>query len=408
MRVAIIGGGSAGLVTAYLLDRTHDVTVLEKQPILGGHVRTLNGNVLTPLPSHLRLDAGVIEFETRNFPQLMRLFDELGCETRPVRGTTTFYSADGHHHLSPGSMQRAQHPWPQRIRELVDLVGMRVQGMRFEQRTDVAESLAGRPLGDFLTDAPTDRWLALLTTYAYSIPYERVRQVPAALAVPMLHAFLHAESWVSLVGGAWCYLDRILAGLRGPVHTDAHLTSVARDERGVTLTFAGGERARFDKVVFACPPDQTLALLADPSEAEVRRFGAWRANHVHTLVHTDRQPYDRRKLDVATEFDVFELGSGRGGYNAYLNELCGLPADGPQYGLAFGMDEEIRPETVLHRQPHHTPDYTVEAYRWCSEIRATNGERHTLHAGAWLGNGLQEGAICSALAVSDRLGGHRL
>ena len=31
----------------------------------------------------------------------------------------------------------------------------------------------------------------------------------------------------------------------------------------------------FDKVVFAAPPDQTLALLEDPTEAERRRFGAW-------------------------------------------------------------------------------------------------------------------------------------
>ena len=58
MRVAIIGGGSAGLVTAHLLGGTHDVTLFEKSPILGGHVRTLNRNVSCSLEPRLILDAG--------------------------------------------------------------------------------------------------------------------------------------------------------------------------------------------------------------------------------------------------------------------------------------------------------------------------------------------------------------
>jgi predicted NAD/FAD-binding protein len=66
MRIAIIGGGSAGLVTAHLLDGVHQVTLFEKASILGGHVRTLNRNVECDLEPELILDAGVIEFERRN------------------------------------------------------------------------------------------------------------------------------------------------------------------------------------------------------------------------------------------------------------------------------------------------------------------------------------------------------
>ena len=36
MNIAIIGGGSAGLVTAHLLDRAHSVTVFEKDHQIGG------------------------------------------------------------------------------------------------------------------------------------------------------------------------------------------------------------------------------------------------------------------------------------------------------------------------------------------------------------------------------------
>ena len=93
----------------------------------------------------------------------------------------------------------------------------------------------------------------------------------------------------------------------------------------------------------------------------------------------------------------------------YLNRLAGLPPDHPShYFLAYGLDHEIDPACVVHRQLHHTPFYTVEALRHREEVRETQGERQTFHAGAWLGDGLHEGAVASAVAVSERLGGRRL
>ena len=407
MKIAIIGGGSAGLVTAHLLDGVHEVTLFEKEPILGGHVRTLNRNVKCNLDSELILDAGVIEFERRNFPTLLRLFDSLGCVTRPVPGTTTFWTHDGAHHLSPGSLKRGDEPLVKRLRHLIDLLELGVQGIRFNRQTNLPESaLESYSLGDLLTESDADRWAALLATYAYSIPYERVLQMPAGLTIPTLRAFEHAKSWVSLEGGSWDYLGRILDRFSGEVHTDAIINKVVRDASGVALHTASGEACRFDKVVFAAPPDQTLEMLEDPTEAERRCFGAWRKNSIHTLVHHDRNIYRRRGLDLMTEFDVIETDVGKGGYNCYLNALCGVPGDEKRaFGLAFGIDDWIDPDKVILRQEHHTPDYTVASHRWHREVSSNNGENHTFHVGAWLGDGLQEGAVTSAVAVSKLLGG---
>jgi phytoene dehydrogenase-like protein len=42
MKIAVIGGGASGMVSAYLLDKQgHHVTVFERQPMLGGHIWTL-------------------------------------------------------------------------------------------------------------------------------------------------------------------------------------------------------------------------------------------------------------------------------------------------------------------------------------------------------------------------------
>jgi uncharacterized protein len=55
----------------------------------------------------------------------------------------------------------------------------------------------------------------------------------------------------------------------------------------------------------------------------------------------------------------------------------------------------------LHIQQHHTPLYTVAAFRDRQEIIRTNGEYNTYHVGAYLGDGLHEGAITSAIRVAE-------
>ena len=42
MRIGIIGGGAAGLATAWLLERDHDVTLFEKDERFGGHAHTVD------------------------------------------------------------------------------------------------------------------------------------------------------------------------------------------------------------------------------------------------------------------------------------------------------------------------------------------------------------------------------
>jgi predicted NAD/FAD-binding protein len=245
--------------------------------------------------------------------------------------------------------------------------------------------------------------------YAYSIPAPAAGDIPAALAVPVLREFLAARWWSRVVGGVYVYVERILDRFTGELRLEARVERVWRRADGVELEMASGETLRFEAVVFATTPDQVLALLADPTEAERRRFAAWEGQLATVVVHTDDGLHRRRGIHYPSEFDLVETASGAHGYNAYLNRLIGLAGAGaPAYQLAYNLDEEIDPERVLHVQRHTTPRYTVAAFRHRDEVIASNGENRTFHAGAYLGNGLHEGAVRSASAVSELLGGRRL
>jgi uncharacterized protein len=191
-----------------------------------------------------------------------------------------------------------------------------------------------------------------------------------------------------------------LTRFKGEIVLGVEIDRISRSADRVTISLPIGDR-EFDKIVFATPPDLVLALLAEPTDAETRRFAGWKANHVTTLVHTDASIYERYGVQHPSEFDFFET-SQHWGYNGYLNQLCGVAAP-PHYALSFQLEELIR-DKIVHVQEHHTPFYTTASFRYRDEIVLTNGENHTYHAGAYLGDGLHGGAIASAFEVARLVG----
>ena len=411
-RIAIVGAGASGLVAAWLLHERHDVTVFEASEIPGGNIRTLGGNVpCAELSEGVRLDAGVVEFDRIHFPRFHALMRELEVPLRDVPITSGLLLADGRAWHAP---ERLVHEYPNRLRRAwvrarhVPLLWARD---RFLRRTaDLSEvDLLPHRLADFLDDDTFGLWTRLLMTYAYSIPYARVGDVGAALTVPVLRRFYQNSAWTSVVGGASAYVERITRRLGARLRTSTPVARVDRDEHGPCVTSRDGPAERFDDVVLAVTPEQVLKLLVDADEAERRRFRDWRPNDAYTLVHRDMGLYARRGLRYASEFDLVQTPGGGYGYNAYLNRLCGVPPEcGAHYGLALGIDDEIDPGKVVHRQPHRTPSYGVPELRLRPEIRETNGHRRTWFVGAWLGEGLHEGAVASAETVALALGGRAI
>ena len=404
MRIAIVGGGASGMAAAYWLDKQkHHVTVFEKEPILGGHIRTLNKNV-APNQSECNeiLENGVLEFPTV-FYNFVALMQELGVELEPVQIGSSLFFKDGRHFLSKVAIQK-NFTGIQRLIEYLwlDALYARSAGFLMKMRFAKMHDFYAQPLSQPLKSSCTrNTWLKLLTMYSYSIPFEIINNFPAELAIPMLREYA-SVNWVRIKGGVYSYIEKILERFRGEILANLEIGSIFRDGDGVKIVLSSGEIQDFDRVVFATPPDQVMRLLSDPTDAEIKRFSAWQANYATTLLHADTSMYDRYGIRKLSEFDFFEKENGWG-YNASLNQLCGISSV-REYSLAFQLDELISKEHIIHIQKHHTPLYTVDSFRYRDEVIETNGENNTYHAGAYLGDGLHEGAITSALRVAKLIG----
>ena len=75
MKIAIIGSGISGMAAAYLLNKNHDVTLYEKNDYIGGHSNTLEINYNG---KQIAVDTGFIVFNNHTYPNLTKLFNDLG------------------------------------------------------------------------------------------------------------------------------------------------------------------------------------------------------------------------------------------------------------------------------------------------------------------------------------------
>lgn len=403
MKIAIIGGGASGLVTAYLLDQQgHQVTVLEKEKILGGHIRTLNKNV-QPNQSNCDqiLEAGVLEFPLK-FHNFLKLMEELEVELEPVNIGSALFLQDGRHFLSGKTIDK-NFTGIQRLVEYLRLDTLYARSAGFWVRTRFAkmQDFYNQPMSQHLKrQCIRNCWLKLLTMYSYSMPFEAIDDFPAELALPALRDYIFV-GWVRIKGGVYSYIEKILERFRGQILLNVEIKEISRTVDSANIRLSDGVTQKFDKLVFATPPDRVLQLLSDPTEAEIKRFSLWKANQAKTTIHCDTSMYDRYGIEKLSEFDFFQTDNDWG-YNAYLNQLCGISSS-QQYSLAFHLDSLLSPEKIIHIQEHQTPLYNVAAFEYRDEIVMTNGENNTYHAGAYLGDGLHEGAITSAIRVVQLL-----
>jgi hypothetical protein len=78
MKIGVIGAGISGLGAAFALKDRHEVTLFEKDARLGGHANPVR---IDYDGASIDIDTGFIVYNTRNYPNLIGLFDHLGVES---------------------------------------------------------------------------------------------------------------------------------------------------------------------------------------------------------------------------------------------------------------------------------------------------------------------------------------
>jgi predicted NAD/FAD-binding protein len=186
------------------------------------------------------------------------------------------------------------------------------------------------------------------------------------------------------------------------VHVGLPVRELRRTADGVEVRTADGLRRPFDKVVVATHADQALALLVDPAAEERRALSAFSYTANEAVLHTDERFLPRVRAARAS-WNYAVNGAVKPTVTYYLNRLQRLDTD-EHYCVTLNRSEEIDPGRIVMRTVYQHPVYTLETLRGQRELAALSGLRHTLYAGAHLGNGFHEDGLASGVRAAAALG----
>jgi len=412
--VAVIGGGVSGLTAAYLLSRTHHVTLFEADDRVGGHAHTHD----VPLSdgTTAAVDSGFIVLNDRTYPLLRRLFAELAVETRPTEMSMSITCAECGLNYVGG--RKASGIFAQR-RRLLDprfwrlLLGVR----RFQKaalRLLAEEPESGLTYGEFLDRHGFDRHF--VTHYAlpivscvWSMGHREALDYPAAYLFAFLdhHGFLRlgdAPTWHTVVGGSRTYVGAITSRL-DVVRTRTRVTAVSRKPDAVEVDDELGAHHAFDKVVLATHADEALALLTDAGEDEQEVFGAFGYSRNVTHLHRDESVLPARRTGRASwnyRLEGCRTVTDRSRVSYWMNRLQGHPESDPLVVTLNPGDGET-PADVVATMTYVHPTYTAASVAAQRRLAGLNSDRLAF-AGAYHGWGFHEDGCRSGVAAAEALG----
>jgi predicted NAD/FAD-binding protein len=407
MRIAIVGGGVAGLVAAHRLHPRHDITLFEADARIGGHVHTWT------VPSggrDWRVDTGFIVCNERNYPNFLSLMEELGVRTLP---STMSFSVrhDGANLEYNGSSLRqlfaqpANALRPRYLRMLAEVVRFSREARAAVERGGDGLSLGGLLAGGGYSAAFRDWYLVPMGSAIWSLPAARVLDMPARFFVEFFynHGMLEVKGrpvWRVVEGGSYAYVEKIIAPFRDRIRLHHPVRRVTRQADHVNVD---GES--FDRVVLACHSDQALAMLADASPAEREILGAlpYQANDV--VLHTDSGQLPRRRLAWGSwNYRITGRPADPAVVTYNMNMLQNLRAP-DTFCVTLNAAQEIHPGKVLGRVSYHHPVVTRQGAVARTRREEISGHNRTHFCGAYWGNGFHEDGVSSGLAVAGEIDG---
>lgn len=410
MRIAVVGSGIAGLASAWLLSRRHEVTLFEANSYFGGHTHTHDVNWAG---QRYRIDSGFIVHNPVHYPLLSAMFDELDVASQPTTMSFSVHSEASGLEYNAATLdtlfcQRRNLLSPRFLGMVRDLTRFYREApallLQANDTTSLGEYLQQHRYGE----AFRDEHLIPMASALWSSPPAQILEFPARYLLQFManHQMLQISDrpqWRVVRGGSATYVAALRAQWEVRERLNCPVHSIHRREHKVEVDSAAGTE-QFDQAVLACHSDQALVLLADATRSERSILGAIPYQANETILHTDASVLPRQRKAWAAWNAWLPRDRGAPCTVSYcMNQLQGIESPEP-FVVTLNRSEVIDPARVLARMSYHHPVYTRAAVHAQTRKAEIQGLQRTWFAGAYWGWGFHEDGMRSALDVAAALG----
>ncbi len=413
--VAVVGSGVAGLTAAYLLQRAgREVTLFEADGRVGGHAHT--HELTTSDGGIASVDSGFIVHNERTYPNLLRLFAELGVATQEsdmsmsVRCEGCGLEYAGARKIGGLFPQASNAARPQYLRMLGEVVRFH----RHARRVLADERAGDVTLGAFLAIGGYSRYfvehfMLPVVSAVWSAGESVSMEYPARYLFTFLdhHGLLAiggSPQWRTVTGGSRSYVERVVKELSA-VHVSTPVRAVTRVAGGVEIRDDADQVHRAGQVVVATHPDQALALLAAPTPDERAVLGAFGYSQNTTQLHHDVSVLPRHAKARASWNYLKSACSSQDepvivSYDMNRLQRLSEPDD---YVVTLNGTDRVDQDRVIATMHYEHPIYTPESVAAQRRLPALN-DGTVAYAGAYHGWGFHEDGCAAGVRAAASLG----
>jgi predicted NAD/FAD-binding protein len=362
-------------------------------------------------------------FNKVTYPNLTRLFEELGVAVKPTKmsfsvqhlPTCLEFCGTSLNHLFA---QRRNLVRPRFWKMLSQINRFNAQAIaalaspQFQNHT-VGEYVRERGYGDDFLNF----YLVPMSSAVWSTPPDLMLEFPAVALLRLFHNHgflgLHTQHpWFTVVNGAKSYVEKITAPFRDKIQLRRGCTSVRRAGGQVKVTDVSGETKIFDQVVFASHADETLKMLADADWQEHTLLSEFKYQPNTALLHTDASVMPKTNLCWASwnyRIDRDTNGKISPSTIYWMNSLQGV-SDRQNYFVSINGENSVNPSRILKRINYEHPLFSLGAIRAQRDLPKLNERMNSnIHfCGSYFRYGFHEDAFTSALDLCRVLTGERL
>lgn len=412
-RLAIIGTGIAGMGAAYHLYKKYDLTIYEKNNYVGGHTNTItineNGN-------DVPIDTGFMVFNKVTYPNLTRLFEELDVTIKPTDMSFSVQHVPSGLEFNGSGLkglfsQRKNIFRPSFIKMLIQINRFNNECLEVLDNTQYNE----HTLLDYVQEKGygsdfLEKYLVPMSSAVWSTPPDQMLRFPAATLIRFFHnhGFLGLDTqhqWFTVDGGSRMYRDKIISKYKDQITTSNGAVSVKREYGKVIVSSEDGETKEFDKIIFASHADETLNLLSDPTETEIKLLSQFKYQHNEATLHTDISVMPKlRRVWSSWNYRIEDVdGDLKTSTVYYMNSLQGV-SDNVDYFVSIDDPGKIDKTKILRTINYSHPLFSLEAIKAQESLYMLNDQNNNSYfCGSYFKYGFHEDAYTSALNLSKTL-----
>ncbi|XLR44602.1 hypothetical protein S83_029262 [Arachis hypogaea] len=433
MRVAVVGGGISGLVSAYVLAKEGvNVTLYEKEDYLGGHAKTVN-------VEGLDLDLDFMLFNRVSYPNMMELFENLGVDMK-LSDMSFAISLDGgygcewdsRNGLSGLFAQKKNvinpHFW-QMLREIIKFQDdVTRQVVLHENNNDYTTHFSASracknntrhnssytdyeclKLRKFVVSFSNKKcsYLDMLDNNLDMEPNETLEKFIKTKGYSELfvksYLLFGRPQWLTVKRGSHTYIKKVkeeLVTRGGQAITNCEVELVSATENGCLVHCKDGSKEMYDCCIIATHAPDTLKLLGEEVTYDERRIlGAFQYAYSDTFLHHDKNLMPRNPSTWSAWNFLGCNNNNRVCVTFWLNILQNLSET--RLPFLVTLNPNHTPKSTLLKWSTKHPVPSVAAFEASHELQKIQGKRGIWFCGTYQGCGFHEDGLKSGMIAAN-------